>query len=178
MISDATLLDWMKADAADTATLRLLEQAAIKAIQKQTGRYWGATATITETVRFKSWPIVLANEPTAGAITSLSQWSGAVWEVVTASDYYVDGTLIWPNSSYTFPNTFGNPFTPLFKVIYPAGYAATGDVWAAPEDIQMAVKLLVGHWYENRESVVIGTSSAEIQQSLDWLLDAQRRVTV
>ena len=179
MISDAVLLDWMKADAADTATLRLLEQAAIKAVQKQTGRYWGATATQTEIIRFKSWPLPLKNDPIGGAITSLEQWDGAAWALVAASNYYVDGSFIWPNATYTWPPSYLYPLSPLrFRVIYQAGYTATGDVWPAPDDIQMAVKLLVGHWFENRESVVIGTTSVPIQQSLDYILDGQKRVVV
>jgi len=186
MISDAELLDWMKADAADTATLRALEQAAIKAIQQQTGRYWGATATQTEIVRFRGivpgswWPLVLKSDPIGGVITSLEQWDGSAWALVDATNYYVDGSLIWPNASYTWPASYlMYPYVQVrFRVIYSAGYTAAGDVWPAPEDIQQAVKLLVGAWYENRESVVVGTTAAEVPMSVQMLLAAQTRVSV
>ena len=189
MISDAVLLDWMKADAADTATLRALEQAAIKAIQQQTGRYWGATATQTEIVRFRGivpgswWPLVLKSDPIGGVITSLEQWDGSAWALVDATNYYVDGSLIWPNASYTWPASYlVYPYVQVrFRVIYSAGYTVdVGDpnVWPAPADVQMAVKLLVGSWYENRESVVVGTSGFEVPQSVQMLLSAQTRVSV
>lgn len=182
MISTADLQDWMKADDADAPTLRLLEEAAVKAVQQQTGRYFGVVATQTEIIRFKGWPLQLANEPIGGVLTSLSQWDGSAWSLVASTDYYVDGSLIWPNATYSSPITWLVPTTSRrYQAVYQAGYTVDpndADVWPAPSDIQQAVKLLVGHWFENRESVVIGTTSSEVQQSLDWLLQAHRRVAV
>lgn len=39
---------------------------------------------------------------------------------------------------------------------YVAGYA---DAASVPESIKAAIKMLVGHWYENRESVVVGQAA-------------------
>ena len=178
MISNATLLDWMKADAADTALLRILEQAAIKAAEKITGRYLGVTTAITETIRFKNWPLPLANEPIGGAITSLSQWNGSAYGVVPAADYYVDGSLIHSNASYIAPVT-DSPLR--FQAVYQAGYTVDGadaNIWAAPKDIQIAVLLLVGHWYENRESVIVGTSAVEVPMTVQAILSPHQRVVV
>lgn len=41
------------------------------------------------------------------------------------------------------------------KVTYPAGYGDSAD--DVPEEVKSAIKLLVGHLYENREHVIIGS---------------------
>lgn len=176
MIATATLLDWMKADAADTAMLRILEQAAVKAAEKITGRYLGVAAAVTEIIRFKNWPLSLANEPVGGAITSLSQWDGSTYALIPSTDYYVEGSFIWSNASFVYPPVIPDPQR--FRVIYQAGYAGAGDVWAAPADIQQAVLLTVGHWFENREAVIVGTNTVEIPFSARAILEANARVFV
>lgn len=182
MISDAELLAWMKADAADTAALRALEQSAIQAVQKITGHYYGVTATQTEITRFRGivpgswWPLQLKSDPIGGVITSLEQWDGAAWVLVAASNYYVDGSLVWPNASYTWPASYlYYPFTQLrFRVIYSAGYTVTGDanVWPAPGDVQQAVKALVAYWFEDREG------EGQVPQGIKDLLANNTRVSV
>lgn len=182
MISTADLQDWMKAADTDAPVLRSLEEAAVKAIEKLTGRYYGVTAAITDIVRFKGWPLELANEPIGGVLTSFDQWDGSAWAVQTLTDYYVDGSLVWPNSTFSGPAPWLAPsVSQRYRAIYQAGYtvdAGDADVWPAPADIQMAVKLLVGHWHENRESVVVGTSGFEVPQSVQMLVSAHTRVAV
>jgi hypothetical protein len=148
MISNAELVAWTRADdtsEAEVASLRRLEQAAIAAIQKRTGGYYGA------------------------ALTTLEQWTGSAWSVVAATDYYVSGSFVWPNSTATFPTT-----TPTrYRATYNGGYtvsASDSDVWDAPADVKQAVLLLVGHWYENREAAITGATNEKIEIGLDWLL--------
>lgn len=164
----------MKADAADTAMLRLLEQAAVKAAEKITGRYLGIAAAITEIIRFKNWPLSLANTPIS--ITSVSQWDGTSYALIDAANYYVNGSFIWSNASFVYPPVIPDPQR--FQVVYQAGYAGAGDVWAAPADIQQAVLLTVGHWFENREAVIVGTNTVEIPFSARAILEANMRVVV
>jgi uncharacterized phiE125 gp8 family phage protein len=54
-------------------------------------------------------------------------------------------------------------------VRFTAGYSGTGTN-AMPEAIKQAMKLLIGHWYANRESVVVGTISTTLQMTVDALL--------
>lgn len=182
MISTADLQDWMKADDVDAPVLRQLEESAVAAIQKLTGRYLGVTAAITDIIRFKGWPLGLANEPIGGVLTSLEQWDGSAWRALTAADYYVDGSLVWPNYTYTPPAPWLVPVvSQRFRAIYNAGYTVSptdADVWSAPSDIQQAVKLLVGAWFENRESVVVGTTAAEVPLSIQMLVSSNARVSV
>lgn len=55
-------------------------------------------------------------------------------------------------------------------VTFVAGYA-DGTV---PETAKHAIKLLVGHWYANRESVVTGTIATEIPETLRSLILGDR----
>lgn len=50
--------------------------------------------------------------------------------------------------------------------------AQTGyeNVAAVPAPIKQAILLLVGHWYENREASVIGTTVAELPMAVESLL--------
>ena len=55
----------------------------------------------------------------------------------------------------------------------------SGD-WALSEDevevLGQAIRLVVGHWYRNREGVNVGNISSELPQGVKWLLDPLRRV--
>ena len=94
-------------------------------------------------------------------------------QTVSASDYTLDnsGTLrasIYPAHGVTWPSTRAQRGA--VTVVYVAGAAATG---AIPPTFKHAVKLLVGHWYENREGVLTGTISKEIEFSVKALLDME-----
>lgn len=175
MISTADLKDWMRVDDLDAPVLRRLERAAVQAVQQITGRYYGVTSTITEIIRFRGFPLTLANDPIGGVLTSLEQWNGSAWSTVASTNYSV-----W-NSFVFSEGTWSTLSLTRFRAIYQAGYTAEPgdlDVWPAPADIQQAVKLLVGHWFENRESVVVGASGFEVPQSVQMLLASRTRATV
>lgn len=60
------------------------------------------------------------------------------------------------------------------EITWVAGYgSAAANVPAA---IRAAALLLVGHWYENRENVVIGQTVAELPMAVNSLLAPFRRV--
>lgn len=52
-----------------------------------------------------------------------------------------------------------------------AGYASVAEV---PEAAKAAIKLMVGHWYEHRESVIVGTTATQLPLAVDALLDTLR----
>lgn len=57
------------------------------------------------------------------------------------------------------------------RIRYTAGYRSGGpDSLKIPEEIKQALKLLIGHFYENRESVVVGTVANKVPFSAEALL--------
>jgi uncharacterized phiE125 gp8 family phage protein len=54
------------------------------------------------------------------------------------------------------------------EIQFDAGYGdEASDV---PEDLILAMKLMIGHWYENREDVVLGTVARSIPLGAEMLL--------
>lgn len=47
-----------------------------------------------------------------------------------------------------------------------------------PDDLRQAILLLVGHWYENRESVVIGQLPAELPMAVEAIISSYRVPTI
>jgi len=61
---------------------------------------------------------------------------------------------------------FDSPVTGDLEVIYVAGY---GDAAAVPYNFKAAILLLVGHFYENREAVVLATQPAKLPLAVESL---------
>ena len=57
------------------------------------------------------------------------------------------------------------------RVDFPSGAAVVADV---QQSLKQGILLLSAHWYENRESVAVGTISTTVQQSLHALLFAHK----
>ncbi len=76
---------------------------------------------------------------------------------------------VYPAPSATWPSTVNTPSAVVVE--WRAGWEKPSDV---PEDLIHAMKLLVGHWDQNREAVVVGTISTEVQVALDDLLSQFR----
>jgi len=53
------------------------------------------------------------------------------------------------------------------QVTYLAGYGGAANV---PTPAKHAIKMLVGHWYANRESVLVGSISKELEFAVSALL--------
>ena len=94
----------------------------------------------------------------------------AALQTFDAANYYVDAisrpgriTLkngqVWPTVEWDRPHAV--------IVNFDAGYGTAADV---PEEAKHAMRLLVGHWYENREAAAAG-SVREIEFSYESLLE-------
>ena len=112
---------------------------------------------------------------------------------------------VWPVrsiQSVTYMDETGNSQTPAYQSVLhtsPAAiYPAIGEQWqrtqednvaavavfltggyannaAIPAQVKHAVKLLVAHWFRNRETVLIGTISKDLEKAVDALLVQFRR---
>lgn len=94
-------------------------------------------------------------------------------QTLAGTDYIVDAisrpATLHPALFKDWPSTQDRPGAVVID--WMAGWALASDV---PEDLIQAMKLLIGHWDQNREAVVTGTISTAIQMSVDWLLEEHR----
>ena len=83
------------------------------------------------------------------------------------SEVRLVGRRIYPALGAVFPD-----------IAYPSYVYVTVQVGDAnddvPEHIQQAMLLLIAHWYENRETVAVGTISSNIGMTTKALLDLDR----
>lgn len=119
--------------------------------------------------------------PNGAAVLQLPK--GPVISVESVSYYDSTGTLtVYPASSYFLSVGSSGRLQPLNGQVWPvlgpridgvvirytAGYPSVANV---PEVVKSAMKLLVAHWYENREATVAASyGSKEIPQGVDSLL--------
>lgn len=60
------------------------------------------------------------------------------------------------------------------RILVEADPAGPDEMGLTP-DVEQAILLLVGHWYANREAVVIGTISTAVPLAVDRLLWYRKR---
>jgi uncharacterized phiE125 gp8 family phage protein len=92
-----------------------------------------------------------------------------VEQTVATADYVVDTVTppgwVIPVTGKSWPATLETPNA--VRVRYLAGY---GNASAVPEPIKAAMKLLIGHWYENREEVNVGNIVTSLPMAAEALL--------
>lgn len=156
----------------DTIFTRLIEVA-----RRQCEQISGwAFVTRTYTAQLDAWPrggcIELPNPPLQ-SVTSIAYTDDVGGShTIPASDYVVDthstpGRIVlkdgatWPSETLQV----GGAVT----ITFVAGFGDADDV---PEQYKQAMLLLIGHLYENRESVVVqqGVSLVQVPMAVDWLL--------
>ena len=95
----------------------------------------------------------------------------AEWD---SSNYVVDSESMPARVTSAYGKYFPD-FTPYpvssVRIRFTAGYKSGGpDSLKIPEQINQALKLLIGHFYENRESVVVGTVANKVPFTVEALL--------
>jgi len=99
--------------------------------------------------------------------------TAGVVQVMPANGYAVDAVSriakVWPTASTTWPSTSARPSAVVVE--WQAGWPSPADV---PDDLLHAMKLLVGHWDQNREAVVVGSINSDLRVALDDLLSPFR----
>lgn len=133
--------------------------------ESYTGR---AIRTQTWDLKLDAFPcdeIVLPFPPVT-SVTSISYvdtngdsqtWSSSYYQTSLPSGPQAAKARIWPAYGQYFPST--RTQMDAVTVRFVAGYST---VAAVPESIKAAIKLLVGHWYMNREHVAVGVGVGAI----------------
>jgi len=103
-------------------------------------------------------------------VTAITYFDDAGAEQTLASaDYILDAVArrpeIWRPANVSWPSVPRRPGA--VKVTWIAGWASADDV---PEDMLHAMRLLIGHWDQNREGVIVGTISSEVEAGIEALL--------
>lgn len=99
-------------------------------------------------------------------------WSAANYEADTDA---VPGLLV-PIEDADYPSATLWPVNPV-KIRYVAGSPIGSPAEPLSPAIQQAIKLLVGHWYQNREPVSIGFETPQnVPYMVDSLLGVDQRV--
>ena len=118
--------------------------------------------------------LILPRAPVA-SVTSITYVDGSGnTQTLDSSNYrFVAGSpgRIDPAYGKIWPLT--QPVIGAITVRFVAGYGA--DASSVPENVKAAIKLLVCHWYENRESVVVGSGLVvhELPNAVEHLLSPE-----
>jgi uncharacterized phiE125 gp8 family phage protein len=122
---------------------------------------------------FPSYRLILPRAPLQ-SVTSITYYDSIDTSTVLSSSLYHVATpddgkgWVQPISGESWPSTYERPNAVTIRFV--AGYGSTAA--SVPSTIKRAMLLLIGHWYENRESSLIGTISKEVEFGVHSLLAA------
>ena len=134
-------------------------------------------ALITQTWRYTSdkFPcgrVIKLEKGRIQSVTSVKYFDSAGVQQTLSTDFYTVDTYSEParvvlKSTKSWPDTADEPNA--VEIIYIAGY---GNASTVPQDIIQAILFLVGHFYANREPLMIATYGQvqELPLTFKWLL--------
>jgi len=155
----------------------------IKAATRYAENYTGSVF-VTRTLK---WTI---DDFPRNSETALILPSGPVESITSIVYTDTDGiSQTWDSGKYLLDKNFYRPrIMPAYNESWPsdvrdqmnaveitfsAGYDTDGD--DLPEDIKHAIKLIIGHWYENRQAVVMGSNLQQVPMAATSLLEPYKR---
>lgn len=99
--------------------------------------------------------------------------SGGTTQTLSSANYVLDtaslNARVYPAYSLIWPLT--RDIQNAVTIRYVTGF---GAYTAVPANIICAMKLMIGHWYENRENSVLGESVMQLPLAAEALLSAER----
>ena len=101
--------------------------------------------------------------------------SAGTLTTMPSSDYVwsTGGGFIAEAYNATWPTVYSQPESVV--ITYVAGHSSVSS--GVPENVKLAAKQLVAHWYRNREAVLTGTISKELEWTIDALLLSEHTET-
>lgn len=165
----------------DDNLLKALVAAATSLLDGYSGVLGRALINQTWRLNLSSWPPCRIRLPLApvSAITSIKYFDTAnVEQTLGAANWALFEDALSPyagwSSTASLPSLFEREDA--IAVEFVAGYGATVD--KVPEAIRLAALLLVGTWYEGRETTIVGTTAQALPFAVDALIAPLRRVGV
>ncbi len=141
---------------------------------------WRSLITQTLAVRMVEWPyceyIQLPRPPIQSVTSVVYTDSDGNTSTMSAGDYTVfnngDHGLLWLGYGNGWPSVTLQP-GPSIVITYVVGY---GLAAAVPELDKQAIRLILGHFYENREEVVAipGISLAQLPMAVQSIIHMRR----
>jgi len=142
---------------------------------------WCGIAIITQTwkQRRDSFPesdgtIELGRTPLQSVTHVKYVDTDGVEQTVNADDYVVDTDTRKGNVDVAYDATWPTARSQL-NAVYTTYVAGFGAAAAVPEPIKLAIKMLAAHWYEHRETVVVGTIATSLQFAIESILTPWKR---
>ena len=165
----------LRLSAGEDVQVALLIEAARERCERELDRAIMAT---TYKYTLRTWPgnfIELPKPPLTSVTEVRYTDTGEAEQTLTAStDYTVDTTStpgrICLIKNKSWPSVSSDAAHPI-QITYVAGYASANEV---PSAITHAIMLFCGHYYENREQVITGTTATTLPQAATDLLAAFR----
>jgi uncharacterized phiE125 gp8 family phage protein len=138
-----------------------------------------ALITQSWSYRLDSWPaggaVVLPLRPVQAIAAVRITAADATVATLAADRYLLDGASVPPRLVATTP-PWPRPGLGAqgIEIAFTAGYGNTAS--AVPPSIRQALLLLVAHWYEHREPVLVGEAAAPVPDTIATLLAPHRMV--
>ncbi len=96
-----------------------------------------------------------------------------VFQSVSSNEYYVTVAIVGQvQPRFSWPQSLPNHPQPV-EINFTCGYGSAEDV---PESIKQCIRLLVGHWFRNREAS--GAVTGAIEEAASSLLNTYRLVNI
>lgn len=164
---------------ADDALITGYIKAATLLLENKTNRCFVAQTRVTKADSFDDSRYVQNRRlyPGRSPLKSVSSItyldSNGVSTTLPSSDYVTDVNdkpgFIAEAYNATWPSVYPQPNS--VTVTYVAGHSTVSS--GVPENVKQAVRMVVGHWYRNREAVITGTISKEVELGVDALLEGE-----
>jgi uncharacterized phiE125 gp8 family phage protein len=103
---------------------------------------------------------------------ALQTWASSEYVVDAPAGSYATTGRIYPALNKVYPTTADRPDA--VEIDFTAGYGPNPE--DVPQELRQALLLLVGHWFENRETVTIGSIPTELPFAAEALLSSFTRL--
>jgi uncharacterized phiE125 gp8 family phage protein len=174
-VSRAFAKQHLREDLDDTDQDDVIDNLIVAARDFVERRQWEALVTQTWDFWFDNFPegggAFQLSKPPLVSVTSIAYTDeNGTTQTMDASDYQVDTSarpaVIRSAYNETWPSVRDETLKAV-KVRVVVGY---GNAAAVPARHKQAMLILIGDWYEHRESIVVGTISARVAGTIDALL--------